>query len=501
MPTTSAEIPGRATPPWLDLERPPERPALAGERRAEVAVVGGGIIGVTTALRLAQEGVDVVLLEGGRLGQGTTGRTTAKVSSLHGLIYASLAKEHGLETARVYAEANEAGLAAIARYVEELDIDCDFRRKPNVSYTEDPERVSDIEGEAEAAQEAGLPASFIEDTELPFTVAAAVRVPDQAEFHPVRYLLGLAEALDGEQPRVFERSRATGVGAGRVKLDNGASVAAERIVLATHLPILDRSATFAFAEPQRSSALAVTVEGELPSGMYLGVDSPTRTIRSFPHEGGELLLVGGNSQRLGEGDAGGALLDIERFARERFAVGDVAYHWSAHDYIPADSLPMIGPMPPRGGDILIGTGMRKWGLAMGTAAAMILADNVLGVENPWARTFDPRRLPGPSAWGELAKANAGTGVHFFGDRLRRRGRPDLAPGEGAVVDEGIGKRAHYRDADGALHELSARCTHLGCIVSWNSGDRTWDCPCHGSRFAATGEVIEGPATKPLRHAG
>src|SRR5215208_7784657 len=155
MPTTSAEIPGKATPPWLDLERPPERPALAGERRADVAVVGGGIIGVTTALRLAREGVDVVLLEGGRLGQGVTGRTTAKVSSLHGLTYADLANAHGLEAARTYAEANEAGLATIAGYVDELGIDCDFRRKPNVSYTEDPGRIRDVEAEAAAAQEVG----------------------------------------------------------------------------------------------------------------------------------------------------------------------------------------------------------------------------------------------------------------------------------------------------------------------------------------------------------
>jgi glycine/D-amino acid oxidase-like deaminating enzyme/nitrite reductase/ring-hydroxylating ferredoxin subunit len=501
MPTTSAEIPGKAIPPWLDLERPPERPALTGERRADVAVVGGGIIGVTTAVRLAREGVDVVLLEGGRLGQGVTGRTTAKVSSLHGLTYADLANAHGLEAARAYAEANETGLATIAGYVDELGIDCDFRRKPNVSYTEDPGRIPDVEAEAAAAQEVGLSASLIEDTELPFPVAAAVRLPDQAEFHPIRYLLGLADALDDEAPRVFERSRATAVGGGRVRLDNGGAVVAERIVLATHLPILDRSAAFALAEPQRSSALAVEVEGELPGCMYLGVDSPTRTIRAFPHEQGELLLVGGNSQRIGEGDPGEALLELERFARERFAVTGVAYHWSAHDYVPADGLPLVGPAPLQGDGVLMATGMRKWGLAMGTAAAAILGDAVLGVDNPWAATFDPRRLPGTRAVPELVKANAGTGVHFLGDRLRRSGRPQLAPGEGALVDDGLGKRAHYRDADGTLHELAARCTHLGCLVTWNAGDRTWDCPCHGSRFAATGEVIEGPATKPLRHAG
>ena len=501
MATTSAEIPGKATPPWLDLKRPAERPALAGERRADVAVVGGGIIGVTTALRLARAGIDVVLLEGGLLGQGVTGRTTAKASSLHGLTYAELARAHGLEAARVYAEANEAGLATIAGYVDELGIDCDFRRKPNVSYTEDPDRVPDVEAEAATAQEVGLPASVIEGTELPFPIAAAVRLPDQAEFHPIRYLLGLAEALDAQAPRVFERSRATGVGGGRVHLDNGATVVAERIVLATHLPILDRSAAFALAEPQRSSALAVEVADDLPDGMYLGVDHPTRTIRAFPHEGRELLLVGGNSQRIGEGDPGEALLEIERFARERFDVTGVAYHWSAHDYIPADGLPLVGPMPLQGDRILMATGMRKWGLAMGTAAAAVLADAILGAENPWATTFDPRRLPGVRALPELLRANAKTGVHLLGDRLRRRGRPQLAPREGALVDAGVGKRAHYRDADGTLHDLSARCTHLGCLVTWNAGDRTWDCPCHGSRFAATGEVIEGPATTPLRRSG
>ena len=480
---------------------PARRPALEGERRADVAVIGGGIIGVTTAFLLARAGSDVVLLEGGRLGQGVTGRTTAKVSSLHGLTYASLASSHGLEAARVYAEANEAGLAMIGDLVEQHGMDCDFRRRPNVTYTEDPDRVGDIEDEVTAAQEAGLPASFIEDTELPFEIAAAVRVPDQAEFHPIRYLLAIAAAAEDAGAAVFEDTRATGAGGGRVQLRSGASVAADRIVVATHLPFLDRAGAFALAEPERSSALAVAIDGEHPEGMYISADKPSRTIRSFPHDGAELLIVGGNSQRMGEGDPGAALADLERFARERFPVTDVAYHWSAHDYMPADGLPMIGPLPPRGGEILMATGMRKWGLAMGTAAARILADSVLDVDNPWAETFDPRRLPGLRALPELAKANAGTGLHFFGDRLRRDGHPELAAGEGAVVDDGVGKRARYRDLDGTLHDLSARCTHLGCIVRWNPGDRTWDCPCHGSRFEATGQVLEGPATASLADEG
>ena len=464
---------------------------------ADVAVVGGGIIGVTTAFALARTGAKVILVEGGRLGQGVTGRTTAKVTSLHGLTYASLLRSHGIEKTRAYAAANEAGLAMIAANVDELAIECDFRRKPNFTYTQSAERVRQLEDEAESAEKAGLPVSLVEQTDLPFDVAAAVRLSDQAEFHPIRYLLGLASAAEAAGAGIHEGSRATGVASGRVELENGVSVSAGRIVMATHLPILDRAGTFALAEPERSSAITVGLDGEPPHGMFISADSPSRTLRAVPHDGRELLIVGGSSQRIGEGDPGAVLAELADFADEHFAATDVVHRWSAHDYLPVDGLPYIGRTPLGGQEVLIATGMRKWGLAMGTAAAEILADLVMGADNEWAEVFDPRRLPGLRAMPALAKHNAGAGLHFLGDRMRLSRSPDLALGEGAVVGSGLAKRAMYRDDDGTVHALSARCTHLGCLVHWNAGDRTWDCPCHGSRFKATGEVLEGPATAAL----
>jgi glycine/D-amino acid oxidase-like deaminating enzyme/nitrite reductase/ring-hydroxylating ferredoxin subunit len=485
---------GMPSPPWLDLELPAAREPLTEDATADVAVVGGGIIGVTTAFLLARNGANVILIEGGRLGQGVTGRTTAKVTSLHGLTYASLRRSHGIEKARAYAEANEAGLAAIAANIEELTIECDFRRKPNFTYTESLGRVGALEDEVEAATEAGLAATLVEQTDLPFDVAAAIRLSDQAEFHPIRYLLGIASAAEAAGAAIHEGSRAMSVASGRVELESSASVSAERIVMATHLPILDRAGIFALAEPERSSAITVGLDDEPPHGMFISADSPARTLRAVPHDGRELLIVGGSSQRIGEGDPGAILAELADFAHEHFAATDVVHRWSAHDYLPVDGLPYIGRTPLGGQEVLIATGMRKWGLAMGTAAAGILADLATEADNEWAEVFDPRRLPGLRAMPSLAKHNAGAGLHFIGDRIRPARSPELAPGEGALVGSGLGKRAAYRDDDGTLHTLSARCTHLGCLVRWNAGDRTWDCPCHGSRFRATGEVLEGPAT-------
>lgn len=496
--TVPTELPGKAGSFWLRLPSRAARPPLGAERRADVAIIGAGMIGLTTAVLLAREGADVVVLEAGRLGRGVTGRTTAKLSSLHGLTYDSLERKQGSEKASVYAGANEAGIDLVAELADELGFDCDFRRKDNLTYTEDPERRGEIEAEVAAAQRAGLPAELVESTDLPFAVPAAVSVPDQAEFHPVKYLHGLADELDAGGQRLFERTRATGVAGGTVETEEGPRVIAEHVVLATHLPILDRGGHFALVEPERSYGLSMSAEGPLPAAMYLSADRPSRSIRTAPRDGQEVLIVGGAGHRMGSGDAGESFRDLERFARESFGVTEIESRWSAHDYMPADGLPMVGPLWPFGGNVSFATGMRKWGLAMGASAARILADGALGRENPMAETFDPRRLPPPSSLVGLARNGAEFGLHFLGDRLMRDGGEDeLAPGEGEIADSGLGKVARYRDTAGKLHEMSARCTHLGCIVEWNASESTFDCPCHGSRFEATGEVLDGPAIHPL----
>jgi glycine/D-amino acid oxidase-like deaminating enzyme len=479
----------------------PEQPLLPDLDRdveADVAVIGGGIVGITTALLLKEAGARVVLLEADRLAHGVSGHTTGKVSSQHGMVYARLAERFGAEGARTYGAANEAALAWIADRVEADGIECDLRRRASYAYGD----RAQAEREAQAAIEAGLPASLVDDTPLPYPVEAAVRFERQAEFHSRKYLLALAAQLEGDGCRVFERSRAAEVDvhAQPTVKTPGGRVVAGHVVLATHVPFPDRTLAFARAHPQRSYAIACRIAGEPPEGMFISAGSPTRSIRGVPLGDEELLLVGGEGHRPGTGgDTERRYAALEAFAREHWDVEAVAYRWSSQDTTTIDTLPYAGRATPFSDRILMATGFAKWGLTGGTAAAMILADAILGRDNAWAELFDPNRFTPRAAAARFVEENAKAGVRFA-DRLTKRAtRPieALAPGEGGIVRLGGEKVAGHRRDDGTLVAVSPTCTHLGCQVNWNRAERSWDCPCHGSRFSPDGDVLHGPAVHPL----
>lgn len=492
---------------WLATASGVEHPALAPNERVEVdvAVVGAGIAGLTTALLLKRSGARVALVEAGRVCAGVTAYTTGKVSSLHGLTYRELRADFGETTARIYAEANEAAIALVAGFVDELGIECDWRRGPAYTYTTDEKTLPRVEEEVEAAQAAGLPASFTTETELPFEVLGAVRVEGQGQFHARRYGLALAAAVDGDGSRVFEHSRVVDVdaSAGVCTVENGGAVEAEQVVLATQIPFLDRGGFFAKVSPSRSYLLAAQVGDDppvgAPEGMYLGVGGQTRTLRSA--EGGRYLVLGGASHKAGQGpDTTGCYDEIERWAREHYAVETVAYRWSAHDYVPVDGLPYVGKLPFGDGRVWVATGFNKWGLSNGTAAAAIIADGIAGVPNLWASTFDANRADLGESAEKLVEENLNVAARFVGDRIRHlvgKDPAELGPDEGAVVDVCGERVGAYRDAEGQLQAVSLTCTHLGCHVTWNPAERSWDCPCHGSRFDVDGRVLHGPALQPL----
>jgi glycine/D-amino acid oxidase-like deaminating enzyme len=442
---------------WFEGREQRERPALDRDITADVVVVGAGIVGLTTALLLERQGARVAVLEMRHVAAGATGYNTAKLSSLHGLTYAQLVKKLDREKARKYGEANEAGVARVFELAEELGIDCDLRRKPNYTYAEAPSDLEKVREEADVAGELGLPATFVDELDLPYPVAGAVRFDDQAEFHPVKYADGIAAALRGP---LHESTRVTGIDGKRVNTAGGARVTAEHIVVATHLSFLDRGLYFARCHPERSYVVAGKVS-DPPGGMYLSTESPAHSIRAH----GEWLLVGGESHKTGQADEAERYDRLAAWARERFGL-EPELRWATQDQMPVDNVPYVGRHDPLSSGLWVATGFKKWGLAMGTASAELLAARIAGREHAWSELFDPSRLRPLAGAPSFVKENANVALRFVGDRVTNRGAP--------------------------------RCTHMGCLLQWNAAEDTWDCPCHGSRFAASGEVIEGPATRPLR---
>lgn len=483
---------------WIESTPETSYARLDGDLEVDVAVIGGGITGVTTAFLLKRAGKRVALLEMKRIARGATGYTTAKVTSGHNVIYSQLEQAFGPESARTYAEANQAGLAQIRSLAEELGIDCDLESRANYVYAASAESAPEIEAEVEAARRAGLDVSLVKETSLPYPVAAAARLEDQAQFHPRKYVLGLAAAVPGEGSHVFEETRARDVRRGEpgTVLTQHGVVRARDVIVASHLPFEDSGLYFAKTHPVRSYAIAFPIDTEsAPDGMFISADDPTRSLRTAPADGGQLLIVGGEGHKTGQGDAAESYRRLEAWAREHFPVESVPYRWATHDYVSVDRVPFVGPLLPWRTRVWVATGYGKWGMTNGTAAAVILTDLVLGRENPWAELFSSRRVRSLASR-SLVRENANAARRFVADRLKLPGREAveaLERGEGTVVRMEGETLAVSRSEDGSLAAVSPRCTHLGCYVGWNSAERTWDCPCHGSRYLPDGSVIEGPA--------
>jgi glycine/D-amino acid oxidase-like deaminating enzyme/nitrite reductase/ring-hydroxylating ferredoxin subunit len=489
---------------WLASVRT-DFPPLDGTVTVDVAVLGGGVTGLTAAYFLKSAGKTVALAELGRIGQGATGNTTAKLTVGHGLVYGSLLRTYGEEVARQYAESNQAAIERIEKIVDEIGIDCDLERVDNYVYTESAEHVASIEEEVKAARRAGVDAQLTRETDLTFPIRAAVRVERQAQFHPGKYLGGLADHVAGDDSYVFEHTRATGVRSGDtcvVETPSGV-IRAKQVVVATQMPFLDRGLFFAKAHPGKSYAIAARFDAaSTPRSMYINVEEPTRSIRSTPGPDGlRYLIVAGEGHRPGdEPDTERSYQALERFLRERFG-GEPEYRWSAHDFRPVDQLPYVGRLRRRDQHIYVATGFAKWGLTKGTFAAEIIADTILGRTNRWAVLYDASRLNARRSAKRLVKENGRVARRFFGDRVRSHGGEAevrrLGKGEGTLARIAGRLHALYRDDKGQLHALSPQCTHLGCIVGWNSADRMWECPCHNSCFAGDGALLEGPATRNL----
>jgi len=472
-------LPADSSTIWTNAVRV-DRPAARGHRDADVVVIGAGIAGLTSALLLAREGLDVVVLEAGRVGAGTTGRTTAKVSALQGLRYRTLTRIHGSTIVGAYARAQLAGLAWIDETIRTCSIGCGWERRPALTYATDDSSRRAVEEERDAAASAGL-AAELTDADLPFPTSGAVVVPDQGQFDPQAYLDGLAGELDRiEGAVIHERSRVRSVkgrGPHRVVTDD-ASFVTPTVLVATLLPIVDRGLFFARAEPKASYTLAVDTDGARPTGMYISASAPTRSLRTAWCGDREVLIVGGGGHTVGRKQPTSDEYEaLHAWADTHFGVREVLARWSAHDYVPGDHLPWAGPSSPLTPSVLATGGYGKWGMTNATAAGLVLADRVLhrtdGPSADWAGAFDVLR-PSLHGLAEASRINGEVALRLAGGWLKP-------------------------PPDGGGRRRRVVCTHLGGICAWNDAERTWDCPLHGSRFGTDGTVVTAPATRDLRH--
>jgi glycine/D-amino acid oxidase-like deaminating enzyme/nitrite reductase/ring-hydroxylating ferredoxin subunit len=483
----------------------PSRDRVAADHDAEtdVVVVGAGITGLTTAVLLAREGRRVTVLERRTIGAGSSGNTTAKVSALHGTTYQKLLSSVGDDGARHYAAANQAGVELVRELGTTLAPAAQMTDASSYTFAWTEEGLGQIHDEVAAARTAGLPATFVTETDLPFPVAGAVRLDGQLHFHPLRYLHALADEIERLGGHVHEHTAVVDVDDSRTGVTvrtPGALIRADDVVVATLLPIVDIGGFFAKAEASRSYALAAVIDGPAPTGMYLAADSPTRSVRPLDLDGETAVVCEGPSHKTGtESDTGRFYEELETWVAEHFPVRRVTHRWSAQDYTTPDQVPFVG-RSPRTHHVWVATGFHKWGLSGGSAAARLLADALAGRENPWAGTFDATRILGLGEVPTLARANLDVARHAVAGWLGRAKAPSLdhlAPGEGGTVEVDGRAAGAYRDETGRVVVVSLTCTHLGCTVRWNAAERSWDCPCHASRFDRFGAVLEGPATEPL----
>jgi glycine/D-amino acid oxidase-like deaminating enzyme/nitrite reductase/ring-hydroxylating ferredoxin subunit len=500
------DLPGEPISLWLATTPETNFPRLANNLSVDVIVIGGGIAGITTALLLKQKGAKVAVIEARRVVASVTGNTTAKVTSQHGLIYDHLTRQFGMEGAQIYADSQQAAIEKIASLVEENGINCDFTRTDAFVYTEEEAELERITAEVEAATKLGLPASYAETTSLPFAVKGAIRFANQARFHPRKYLLALVEKFQGEGCHVFEETRALDIEeedrACRVTTDQGA-IKAGKIVITTHFPFYDHGMYFARMHPKRSYVLGCRLTGKTPEGMFITSEAPFHSFRSNPLEtGGEIWMVGGENHKTGQGgDTRERYRNLERYARERFDVEAIEYRWSTQDNVTVDKVPYIGKASPGSEHLYVATGFGGWGMTNSTVSAMILSDLVMGRENAWSSLYDPNRFKPLTSAKDLVVENVDVAKHFVADRFsmqKEESVRDLPEGEGCVVEIDSEKVAVCKVEDGVTRAVSATCTHMGCIVNWNNAEKSWDCPCHGSRFNYDGTVIQGPATKNLK---
>lgn len=493
--------------PWQNLPSQPKTTPKNTEHVAQydVIIIGAGITGITTALMLQKAGKSCIVLEAGNLGFGTTGGTTAHINTFFDATYPEIVSDFDEEAAKLVADAGKLAIEIITSLVKEYQIDCDLETKVGYLFSETEKETEQLNEILEAAQKAGVDVDRSTTNGLPFSFLHSLKFEGQAQFHPLKYLLGLAEAFVEAGGIIKEHTFIN-----EVKEEDEKCIAitenevftASHLIYATHVPPGVNKFSFRCA-PYRSYVLGIqlTDEAQYPANLSYDMQEPYHYFRTHIVDGKKILILGGEDHKTGHGDPQQAFAELENYASQRFIIAAIPYQWSSQYYVPVDGLPYIGRMHKPDDRIFVATGYNGNGMTWGTMAGQIISDLILNKDNPFVALFDPCRMKPIAGFSEFVKENADVAYHFVVDRFKAEDLEtfkELGREEGKLVDFEGQQLAVYKDKEGIITALNPICTHAGCVVGFNDQEKSWDCPCHGGRFDINGKVLCGPPRENLK---
>ncbi len=487
---------------WVKTTARPSFSSLQENIDCDVCIIGAGITGLMTAYMLINSGLKICIIDKGEICSGVTENTTAKITSQHGLIYKYLEDSFGLEFARKYLISNEDAINTIEHIVNTEKIECEFERITNGIYTCKDEYFKRIKDEVETVHKIGLNAEFIEKTNLPFEIKAGIKFPNQAKFHPLKYLYAITAKLEEANVKIYTNSRVKDIERNEnsysVKTDKN-SIKAKYVVMATHYPIKNFPGMYFLKMYQdRSYAIAIEPHEKFEEGMYISAESP---VASFRPINDELLIIGGQDHKTGETgmNIDGCYKSLETYAREIYPQMKVKYRWSTQDCVSIDKVPYIGEFSTLMPNLFVATGYKKWGMTTSHVAAQIISDKIQKIKNKYEDIYTATRLRPIKNYKEMGNMLRQSFYSLGINKLRKPKYKfeDLKKDTGGIVEYNGKKLGVYKDNEGNVFVVKPHCKHLGCELSWNNLEKTWDCPCHGSRYDYTGKLINEPSTKDL----
>lgn len=491
---------------WVENTKQTNFPSLAKDISTDVLIIGGGITGILTAYMLSSSNLNITIAEADKMAMGVTANTTAKITSQHGLLYDYLLNSFDFETAKGYLDSNEEAIKLISEIIEKEKIDCDFSYQDSYVYTCQKSNVQKIVDEVATVTSLGLKAEYVTECPLPFNIEAGIKFPNQAQFHPRKYLLNLLSVLESKNINLFEDSKVIDI----KHVDNVYKVytneykiTTKYLVMASHYPIKNFPGMYFIKMYQDSSyAIGVELEQDVFDGMYISCDSPSYSFRNaIQSNGRKLLIVGGSGHKTGDSSCNieNSYINLENYIKTIYPKAKIKYKWMTEDCVSLDKIPYIGEFSNFLPNMYVATGYKKWGMTTSHVAAKIISDKILNIENPYEKIYTATRLEpikNSKEFGNMLKQSAySLAINKFTPPVISYS--ELTNDSGGVVNYNGKKLGIYKDKTGKAFAVLPYCKHLGCELSWNNLEKTWDCPCHGSRYDYQGKIITEPTTENL----